>query len=207
MWSLNRDSTCGPPLPSVLPVVQTGCSGIDQGAQRFANVLATNLVSPSMSTLPSPSSNGRTVPTSAPTPETADDPATSPFPIWDSLGRYPAGTKVVWHQQVFKARYWTTGFTPDTSVANVKNSRGPSWVRCCPATPLPRCPPFLPGRIPSGTPPRPTSRVRACSSGSCPTKPSGGHRNKNPASLLPAAPRGSSSYRAPDEGMNVSLGP
>jgi len=45
MWSLNRDSTCGPPLPSVLAVVQTGCSGIDQDAQRFANVLATNLVS------------------------------------------------------------------------------------------------------------------------------------------------------------------
>lgn len=149
MWSLNRDSTCGPPLPSVLPVVQTSCSGIDQGAERFANVLAANLVSPSISPLPSPSGNGRTAPTSAPTPETVDDPATSPFPIWDSLGRYPAGTKIVWHQQVFKARYWTTGFTPDTAVANAKDS---PWTLVGPV--LPGDTPAPMPTLPAGTYPQ-----------------------------------------------------
>ena len=43
MWSLNRDSTCGSPLPKVLPVVQTSCSGVDQGSQHFADTLALDL--------------------------------------------------------------------------------------------------------------------------------------------------------------------
>jgi chitinase len=149
MWSLNRDSTCGPPLPSVLPVVQTSCSGIDQGTQRFANVLATSLVSPSVSVLPSPSGQGKPSPTAAPAPETTDDPAASPFPIWDSLGRYPAGTKIVWHQQVFKARYWTTGFTPDTAVANAKDS---PWTLVGPV--LPGDTPAPMPTLPAGTYPQ-----------------------------------------------------
>ena len=148
MWSLNRDSTCGPPLPSVLPVVQTSCSGIDQGAQHFANVLAANLVSPSISVLPSSSGHGRTA-TPSPTPGTVDNPADSPFPIWDSLGRYPAGTKIVWHHQVFNARYWTTGFTPDTWVANAKDS---PWTLVGPV--LPGDTPAPMPTLPAGTYPQ-----------------------------------------------------
>jgi len=133
MWSLNRDSTCGPPLPTALPVVQTSCSGIDQGTQRFANVLATSLASAFTSPLPSPSGEGRTpTPTPSPTPEIVDDPARSPFPIWDPLGSYAAGTKIVWHHQVFNARYWTTGFAPDTPVANAKDS---PWTLLGPVLP------------------------------------------------------------------------
>lgn len=145
MWSLNRDSTCGPPLPTTLPVVQTSCSGIDQGTQRFANVLATSLDS----VLPSPSGQGRRSPTTSPVPETVDDPAESPFPIWDSLGTYPAGTKIVWHHQVFKARYWTTGFTPDTSVANAKDS---PWTLVGPV--LPGDTPAPMPTLPAGTYPQ-----------------------------------------------------
>jgi chitinase len=135
MWSLNRDSTCGPPLPTSLPVVQTSCSGIDQGTQRFANLLAADL--DSASDLPSPSAGRNTpTPTQSTTPSTTpgiiDDPAHSPFPIWDPLGRYPAGTKIVFHHQVFNARYWTTGFAPDTPVANTRDS---PWTLLGPVLP------------------------------------------------------------------------
>ncbi|HEX7536423.1 MAG TPA: glycosyl hydrolase family 18 [Dermatophilaceae bacterium] len=151
MWSLNRDSTCAPPLPTALPVVQTSCSGIDQGTQRFANLLAASLPTPSASAHPSPSDNGRS-PIPSPTAETADDPAHSPFPIWDSLGRYPAGTKIVWHHQVFNARYWTTGFAPNTPVANAQDS---PWTLLGPVlpgdTPAPM-PTLPPGTYPQWSP-------------------------------------------------------
>ena len=129
MWSLNRDATCGPPLPSVLSVVQTSCSGIDQGAQHFATVLAADL--PVTFTAAEPSSSAAT---SSPTSvlDAADDPAHSPFPIWDPLGAYPGGTKTVWHHQVFQARYWTSGFAPDTPVASAQDS---PWTLLGPVLP------------------------------------------------------------------------
>ncbi len=151
MWSLNRDSTCGPPLPATLPVVQTFCSGVDQGSERFAIVLAANLTS--APPVPSPSGEVRsptTTPTTTPTTsETVDDPAHSPFPIWDPLGNYSAGTKIVWHHQVFKARYWTTGFAPDTSVANAKDS---PWTLLGPV--LPGDTPAPMPTLPAGTYPQ-----------------------------------------------------
>jgi len=151
MWSLNRDSTCGPPLPTALPVVQTSCSGVDQGSQSFADVLAAHLTS-STAHLASPSSAGGS-PTSAPAATTAsepvDDPARSPFPVWDPLGTYPAGTKVVWHQQVFGARYWTTGVAPDTQVSNAKDS---PWTLVGPV--LPGDTPAPKPTLPAGTYPQ-----------------------------------------------------
>ena len=129
MWSLNRDATCGPPLPSVLSVVQTSCSGIDQGTQHFATVLASDL--PLTVTAPRPSPSAATgSPTSV--LDGADDPAHSPFPIWDPLGAYPGGTKTVWHHQVFQARYWTSGFAPDTPVVSAHDS---PWTLLGPVLP------------------------------------------------------------------------
>jgi chitinase len=131
MWSLNRDATCGPPLPSVLSVMQTTCSGIDQGTQRFAAVLAADLPMAVASVYATPSaSTGDGSPTAS--PSLADDPTHSPFPIWDPLGTYPAGTKTVWHHQVFQARYWTTGFAPDTPVASAQDS---PWTLLGPVLP------------------------------------------------------------------------
>jgi chitinase len=134
MWSLNRDATCGPPLPSILTVVQTICSGVNQAGQRFANVLAADLGpvldTPTFSTT-SPSASRTQEPTVAPT-DLVDDPSTSPFPIWDPLGTYPSGTKIVWHHQVYQARFWTSGFAPDTPVANAMDS---PWTLIGPVLP------------------------------------------------------------------------
>jgi len=149
IWSLNRDSTCGPPLPTALPVVQTSCSGIDQGSQSFADVLAAHLTS-TTSHLASPSSAGGTpAPAPATATESVDDPARSPFPVWDPLGNYPAGTKVVWHHQVFSARYWATGVAPDTQVSNAKDS---PWTLVGPV--LPGDTPAPMPTLPAGTYPQ-----------------------------------------------------
>src|SRR5665647_1187631 len=112
IWSLNRDATCGPPLPSVLTVVQTMCSGVDQAGQRFANVLAADLgpVFDAPPTRATPSPSPSRTPTTVSPLDVVDDPETSPFPIWDPLGTYPGGTKIVWHRQVYQARFWTSGF-------------------------------------------------------------------------------------------------
>lgn len=134
MWSLNRDATCGSPLPKVLTVVQTTCSGVDQGSHSFADVLATDLPYASTVTV-SPLASA--VPTASSTPATSaadqtDDPAHSPFPIWDPLGAYPGGTKTVWHHNVYQARYWTSGFAPDTPVATATDS---PWTLVGPVLP------------------------------------------------------------------------
>ena len=117
MWSLNRDATCGPPLPRVLTVVQTSCSGVDQGTEHFSDLLGSGTDLPtSATTTPSPTASP------VPTPSGSDDPAHSPFPIWDPAGTYPAGSKVVWQHNVYQARYWTTGFPPDTPTATAADN-------------------------------------------------------------------------------------
>lgn len=134
MWSLNRDGTCGPPLPTVLTVVQTSCSGVDQGDQSFAAALAAHSDGTAFATsaAPAPStSSAGSAPAEGPT-SLADDPAHSPFPVWDPLGTYPAGVKVVWHHEVYQARYWTTGFAPDTPVASERDS---PWLLVGPVLP------------------------------------------------------------------------
>ncbi len=139
MWSLNRDSTCRHPLPTVLSVVQTSCSGIDQGAASFAEILSSDLDGAAVGPAPSDAGGDSAVDTATPSaPDTAgprdlvDDPERSPFPIWDPLGTYPAGSKVVWRQQVYEAWYWTSGFAPDTPVATATDS---PWTLLGPVLP------------------------------------------------------------------------
>ena len=77
---------------------------------------------PSASAGPVPigSASGVVEPGSSATPgrqTIVDDPAKSPYPVWDPTTPYPANVKVVWQQQVYQAKRWTTGFAPDTQVA------------------------------------------------------------------------------------------
>ena len=109
MWSLNRDVTCGPNYDD-LERVSDSCSGVDQGDQTFAEVLGADLDGRPLAGVGS-----TTAPESLP-PVPSDDPATSPYPIWDEDTSYRAGTKVVWRQNVYEAKYWTKGDVPDNPV-------------------------------------------------------------------------------------------
>ncbi|MFB2580852.1 chitinase [Herbiconiux sp. P15] len=110
MWSLNRDATCGPNYVDTR-VVSNACSGVDQGDETFASVLAQGFGG-------SPDAAADTVTTPEPTTAVVDDPATSPYPIWSESAAYLAGTKVVLHGNVYSAKWWTRGDTPDDPVLN-----------------------------------------------------------------------------------------
>jgi chitinase len=131
MWSLNRDATCTAPLPSVTTVVQSTCSGVEQSGLSFAGALSADLPAPAATGTGTPTVASTSPSTTAPT-AAVDDPAHSPYPIWDPLGTYPAGTKTVWHHQVYQARYWTSGVAPDTVVANPLDS---PWTLLGPVLP------------------------------------------------------------------------
>jgi chitinase len=143
MWSANRDSTCKRPLPVVIAVVQTSCSGIDQEGISFASVLAdkTSEVSASPAATESAPAERRSS-----SPVVVDDPATSPFPIWEPLAAYPAGSKVVWRKQVYEAKWWTTGMDPSVPVGSEYDM---PWTLLGPVLPGDKPAP-LP-TVPSGT--------------------------------------------------------
>ena len=110
MWSANRDVTCGSNDVN-LKVVSTSCSGIDQGDLKFADVLGEGFDG-SLS-----SSAGAVTTEDAKSEEDlADDPKNSPYPIWTEEGAYLKGTKVVWHRNVYEAKWWTQGDLPDSPV-------------------------------------------------------------------------------------------
>lgn len=110
MWSLNRDMTCSANYADVTRVSDS-CSGIAQGASRFAQVLGQSTAALPETSNPAPTA----VPTVATTHE-ADDPATSPYPIWTSDASYVADDRIVWHGNVFAAKWWTRGDLPDNPV-------------------------------------------------------------------------------------------
>lgn len=147
LWSLNRDTTCGSNYPDVKQVSDS-CSGVDQGGQRFASVLGASFTA-------DPTVSAGLTTTSEPThvAEVRDDPATSPYPIWSEHTAYPKNTKVVWHHNVYTAKYWTQGDIPDNPVLQASDT---PWQLVGPVlpgeTPVP-VPTLMPGTYPdwSGT--------------------------------------------------------
>jgi chitinase len=134
MWSLNRDRTCGSNYVD-LKVVSDSCSGVAQGKVRFADDLSAGLTG-------RPSTAAGLVTTKEPVDAKAikDDPAKSPYQIWAQNGSYLQGTKVVWHHNVYAAKWWTRGDLPDNPVLN-------SWE-----TPWTLVGPVLPGETPIKVP-------------------------------------------------------
>ena len=112
MWSLNRDTTCGPNYVD-LKRVSDACSGIDQGDVKFADVLSEGFVGQIDSV-------AGVVTTAEPQDpaEDLDDPETSPYPIWNPEFAYLAGSKVVWYRNVYEAKWWNRGELPDNPVLN-----------------------------------------------------------------------------------------
>jgi len=109
MWSLNRDVTCSPNYGDVRRVSDS-CSGVPQGDASFADLLGKGIngdpvVSAAVTTTNEPIAE-----------ELDDDPATSPYQIWSPDSTYLLGTKVVWHQNVYSAKWWTRGDLPDNPV-------------------------------------------------------------------------------------------
>ncbi|WP_431279865.1 carbohydrate-binding protein [Leifsonia poae] len=73
-----------------------------------------------------------------------DDPAKSPYAIWTTTNSYLKGTKVVWHHNVYVAKWWTKSDVPDNPVLN-------SWE-----TPWELVGPVLPGETPIPQPTLPS---------------------------------------------------
>lgn len=132
VWSLNRDQTCGVNYPDPARVSDS-CSGIDQGIERFAAILASGFTA-------SPDQAASAVTTPEPTTSASDNPLTSPYPIWLEKSSYPAGTKVVWGGNVYQSKWWTQGDLPDDPVLQES------------ATPWRLVGPVLPNESPSPAP-------------------------------------------------------
>jgi chitinase len=137
-WSLNRDVSCGSNY-TTLTVVSDSCSGIVQGAKRFSTILGKGFTG-------SVIADSKSVTTSeiVKTTTLKDNPKTSPYPIWATADSYLEGTKIVWHHNVYVAKWWTQGDIPDNPVLN-------SWQ-----TPWQLVGPVLKGEKPIAAPTVPT---------------------------------------------------
>ena len=147
MWSLGRDRTCGPNYPDIR-VVSDACSGVDQGDASFAEILATGFTDAADA---SPSDGPS--PTSTPRVQVTDDPGTSPYPVWTERSSYSTGVKVVWHGNVYVAKWWTRG-DPEPDDPTLTSAET-AWTLIGPVLPgeAPYAPPTLPpGTYPEWTP-------------------------------------------------------
>ncbi|MGZ4727567.1 MAG: chitinase [Acidimicrobiales bacterium] len=103
MWSLNRDAPC-----TGADAGQTHsntCSGVDQEPLDFTRVFAE---------LTGTADASAALVTHSDAAPPADDPTTSPYPLWDGTAAYPVDYEVVRHGQVYRAKWFTQGDDPDT---------------------------------------------------------------------------------------------
>ncbi len=148
MWSVNRDQSCGPNYANV-EVVSPNCSGISEQPAEFTKILSavdstesatrTAKSTAAATSQPSPSALSSSGAGSSLAPSVrneVDNPATSPYQIWNPDQAYPKDTKVVWHHNVYQAKWYTQGDTPDAPVDNAS------------ATPWTLIGPVLPGEHP-----------------------------------------------------------
>jgi chitinase len=140
LWSLNRDKTCGSNYVD-LRRVSDSCSGVSQGDQRFADLLAKGFPGH-----PEASASTQTTSEADELDSVVDNPATSPYPIWTATASYLAETKIVWHHNVYQAKWWTRGDLPDNPVLNEWET---PWTPIGPV--LPGEKPFEQATVPVGT--------------------------------------------------------
>jgi chitinase len=135
MLTLNRDSQCrAVPRP---PDGRAGsCSGVPQGYLEFDTIYA-GLRGPSLAS-PSP-------PVAFPEPS-ADNPATSPFPLWNPAEMYQAGYLVVWLGSVYQAKWYSKGAMPGVITAR---SWQAAWELIGPVLPSDHAPTIT--TLPAGT--------------------------------------------------------
>lgn len=143
-WSLNRDRQCGATF-AVIGEHSNVCSGVKQRALAFARAFE--------QLRGSVSANAAAVTTRDLLPEAStdatDDPARSPYPIWQPEQAYREGYKVVWHRAVYVAKWFSQGQTPDAQ--NVPAGQNP-WRLVGPVLRTDRAP-RIP-TLPAGTHPK-----------------------------------------------------
>jgi chitinase len=140
-WSLNRDVQCGATFP-VIGTHSNLCSGVAQKPMQFTKTFAglrgtaraKSAVVTTTAALPSATGNVK------------DDPKRSPYPIWEPEKPYREGYKVVWHQAVYVAKWYTQGQTPDAQ--NVEPGQAP-WRLIGPVLSTDRAPEIP--KLPAGT--------------------------------------------------------
>ncbi len=111
MWSANRDTPCGSNYVDVKKVSDS-CSGVKSPKGSFADTLSSGFGGNMSSSAGIVTKNDD----AESTKQTKDDPASSPYQIWTEVGAYLEGTKVVWHGNVYQAKWWTKGDVPDSPV-------------------------------------------------------------------------------------------
>jgi chitinase len=110
-WSLNRDSECGSAYP-VTGVVSNTCSGVLQSPLEFTKIFS-RLRGTKTARSQSSSAAAQAAPQT-----TTDNPATSPYPIWQASSAYVAGYKVVWQGTIYQANWWSQGTAPGSSATD-----------------------------------------------------------------------------------------
>lgn len=146
MWSANRDIACSANY-AFTRVASDACSGLQQDAYGFANRLGAGFegsIFLSAGLVTKADANAKIA-------QQPDNPATSPYQIWSPTGAYLEGTKVVWHHNVYQAKWWTRGDVPDNPVLQ-------PWQ-----TPWELIGPVLPGETPIAQPTLPSGTYPAWS--------------------------------------------
>lgn len=147
MWSANRDIVCGENYVN-LKVVSDACSGVKAGKRAFAEALSHGFTGSLAEAI------GQETVSEPEMPVTVDDPATSPYQIWQENGAYPKGTKVVWHGNVYEAKWWTKKDLPDNPVLQAWET---PWQLVGPV--LPGEKPLVQPTLPIGTYPKWSGQV------------------------------------------------
>lgn len=130
MWSANRDIPCGENYVNK-KIVSDSCSGVEAAKFAFQEALRVGFDG-------NLEQNARLLTHDEPQENTVidDDPQKSPYQIWSEKGAYPKGVKVVWHGNVYEAKWWTKNDLPDNPVLQ-------SWE-----TPWQLIGPVMPGEKP-----------------------------------------------------------
>ncbi|MDO5745257.1 MAG: glycosyl hydrolase family 18 protein [Micrococcaceae bacterium] len=141
IWSANRDMDCGPNVPDI-ERVSNNCSGTPQEAGEFSRELSANMAAPKAKA----PKQAEATPEPAPM-ETAivDDPAKSPYPVWNAQAAYPKSERIVWRGNVYEAKWWSQGEAPDLPVSDLGST---PWSLIGPV--LPGDKPEPAAKVPSG---------------------------------------------------------
>lgn len=117
LWSANRDRKSHPDYINS-STVSNYYSGIEQNELEFTTILSQGMTGKIFENAKIETVSD----TTAEEIQKEDDPATSPYEIWDTEKTYLEGTKVVWRRNVYQAKWWTKGDLPDSPILNVDDS-------------------------------------------------------------------------------------